>query len=86
MPRSQFAHRGSILPAFHPLLNQIADHLNKTISDSSGSGTVHANPSFFAHLGCFFIKIKHDLHVIADKSNGNDNHTVKLLFVVACLD
>ena len=67
-------------------LHEIADHFHKAGCDSSGSSPVHSNPSFFTDLSGFLIQIEHDLHVITDESNRNDDDTVKFLFIIAGFD
>ena len=86
MPCSQFTDCGTNCLAFDSFLHEITDHFYKASFDSSRPSPMHSNPSLFTDLSGFLIKIEHDLHVITDESNRNDDDTVKFLFVIAGLD
>ena len=63
----------SLVHSPQPFLDQHANHLHKFGVSPCAGGANHPDLTLLAKLGRFLIQVKHDFHVITDKTQRHDH-------------
>ena len=76
------AHARSFGVRSKSFFDQIDNHGNESWVQANGRGSHELDPLFLAHIRCFMIEVKEDLHVIRNETQWLDNHVLDALFGV----
>ena len=77
MPRFKIPKEGRFSDVLQPFFDQFTDHGNKALGGADRCSSGEQDIMLLHYSGRFFIEIKHDFHVIADKSNQGDDYACR---------
>jgi hypothetical protein len=80
MARSETAKAQVISVRVQALLDEFAHHADIGWVRTDRRGPNHVHAYFLGNGPCFYIEIKHDFHVVADESDGDDDNIFDTTF------